>query len=569
MATTSTSKMSSPSALFPEMVKRMQEEKQQRERHLPDVQKIRDEVKQKRFQAVHGGHEADYFGFHDDFFIAYQEHLEDLFRGKSELEGKSEDWRHTMEEIVALRFVLDFLRRAIRAGVNTRGSTRYDWARDETRNSDLLKGLITLRSTDLEVDFDIYKRNESSDVEFSTVSAIGRASSPLREEVIVAAVIESCRIFEQYINDVVARSFAVNRTVIEAIYYLWLVPANAELLKFDFRNGPLRKKYDGMKYIVKGVEETLYQLSLGEQNSENAPLEPVPGALLAESNEMPENPLDHLRSVFEGYDAVRDEVIKSSRDVTKASKQAIYSVHRGQIAEAEKQIAIATKAAQGILDKNIFISSSTTTSSSGGQLTGEPPAAKKTKTASTSATSSGATAPSSTTTTTSCSASSSTTYPSSKTRYPSLRTCPAFSQALEELGEAHVFCHWIKTKELKRHPLLSDEEFIGALGDLSGELQRYAVAQATKRDQSAVKEILDLQTQLNRLFMELGSSKTASTIARKKTAAAIAGRAKAEQLMFQLHLSKALHTRVDVNAGGGAPSRALDGSGAFRDQDEE
>ena len=33
-------------------------------------------------------------------------------------------------------------------------------------------------------------------------------------------------------------------------------------LKFDFRNGALRKKYDGLKYTLRKMENTLYELSL-------------------------------------------------------------------------------------------------------------------------------------------------------------------------------------------------------------------------------------------------------------------------------------------------------------------
>ena len=32
--------------------------------------------------------------------------------------------------------------------------------------------------------------------------------------------------------------------------------------KFDFRNGALRKKYDGLKYTLKKMENTLYEMSL-------------------------------------------------------------------------------------------------------------------------------------------------------------------------------------------------------------------------------------------------------------------------------------------------------------------
>lgn len=33
-------------------------------------------------------------------------------------------------------------------------------------------------------------------------------------------------------------------------------------LRFDFRNGALRKKYDSLKYTLKKMENTLYELSL-------------------------------------------------------------------------------------------------------------------------------------------------------------------------------------------------------------------------------------------------------------------------------------------------------------------
>ena len=36
-------------------------------------------------------------------------------------------------------------------------------------------------------------------------------------------------------------------------------------LKFDFRNGALRKKYDGLKYTLRKMENTLYELSLSSR----------------------------------------------------------------------------------------------------------------------------------------------------------------------------------------------------------------------------------------------------------------------------------------------------------------
>ena len=48
-------------------------------------------------------------------------------------------------------------------------------------------------------------------------------------------------------------------------------------LKFDFRNGSLRKKYDSLKYTLKKVENTLYEMSLtsaaAKRSREDAGLE--------------------------------------------------------------------------------------------------------------------------------------------------------------------------------------------------------------------------------------------------------------------------------------------------------
>lgn len=35
-----------------------------------------------------------------------------------------------------------------------------------------------------------------------------------------------------------------------------------EMLQFDLRNGALRKKYDGLKYTLRKLENVLYELSL-------------------------------------------------------------------------------------------------------------------------------------------------------------------------------------------------------------------------------------------------------------------------------------------------------------------
>ena len=52
-------------------------------------------------------------------------------------------------------------------------------------------------------------------------------------------------------------------------------------LRFDFRNGALRKKYDSLKYTLKKMENTLYEMSLtsaaAKRSREEAGLEEEDG----------------------------------------------------------------------------------------------------------------------------------------------------------------------------------------------------------------------------------------------------------------------------------------------------
>jgi hypothetical protein len=41
-----------------------------------------------------------------------------------------------------------------------------------------------------------------------------------------------------------------------------LTAFNAAMVEFYFRNGPLRRKYDGLKYARKTVESVIFDLSL-------------------------------------------------------------------------------------------------------------------------------------------------------------------------------------------------------------------------------------------------------------------------------------------------------------------
>lgn len=139
-----------------------------------------------------------------------------------------------------------------------------------------------------------------------------------------------------------------------------------------------------------------------------------------------------LRREISDYDAARDTIIKESRDITKSSKSAIYSLHRGETAAAKQQLVAAEKLIAKLLkevEKDEHLR--------GG----------------------------------------------------------SFSASLEEYTEAKAFLRFLEDgtlitkKELK---VVNAEEYLLGLCDFTGELVRYAVLRATARDKKAVQSVRDI-----------------------------------------------------------------------------
>lgn len=90
---------------------------------------------------------------------------------------------------------------------------------------------------------------------------------------------------------------------------------------------------------------------------------------------------------------------------------------------------------------------------------------------------------------------------------PLLRT-GSFANALEELSEAALFRHWLETRETLTFESLQQrlrfpftpKEWIGGCLDLTGEIGRFAVARATKRDMSAVRSAASTLYEITELF---------------------------------------------------------------------
>lgn len=86
---------------------------------------------------------------------------------------------------------------------------------------------------------------------------------------------------------------------------------------------------------------------------------------------------------------------------------------------------------------------------------------------------------------------------------PSLRS-GSFSAALEEYAEASVLRNFIQTGTVLPHRLLrfcDRDEYLGGLLDFAGELNRLAVARATKRDVVSVQHCREVLDALNGQFL--------------------------------------------------------------------
>jgi len=327
---------------------------------------------------------------------------------------------------------------------------------------------------------------------------------------------------------------------------------NAHLMTFDFRNGPLRRNYDRIKYTLKRIEDLLYELSLtsaGEEAANKvllamprlatagtkrkhsrttaAPKEEASAAAAAESSdssssgrgkaltEVNAGDFARLRGEMEAYDKTRDDIIKATRDILKGGKQAIYCSHRGDGAKCAALLAESEAGARALLPHI--------------------------------------------------------------EAHPSLRG-GSYANALEEWAEGKLFEHFLKwnagfsddddaaagaagagggggaaaadagaageggggtsgltaCQPLSTLDLLNAEEYVGALVDLTGEIGRFAVAKATARRTAAVARCHAVMDAIcSQLLLVPLPGKMA-----KKVSALSTNRRKVETIIYDLSLTQ-------------------------------
>ena len=230
------------------------------------------------------------------------------------------------------------------------------------------------------------------------------------------------------------------------------------LLQLDFRNGPLRRKYDGTKWCLRTLETLLYELAIttkknngDDDHAGDETLSPSPTSnnnnnktakrTKTESALLPNDLLKDIRQRMEDRDLLRENLIKLCRDGQKAAKQSIFALHRGDRAKALQLLDKCQTCIQNDLQPMVD-------------------------------------------------------------QEPFLRQ-GSFANVLEEYVEAKLFATWLGEEpqtqpagmvlKFNEFPMtLTPEEYIGGLCDLTGEIGRFAVQRGTVRDVKAVQ--MSLQT---------------------------------------------------------------------------
>ena len=308
------------------------------------------------------------------------------------------------------------------------------------------------------------------------------------------------------------RSVEAARAVVNALH--------EALQAFDLRNGPLRRSYDSLKYVVRRLEDLIYELSLFPPAGMPGHA-PAPALAAADAANAADGAgdattatatvplvdvaaLEAARVAYAALDAAREALIKKCREPQKLAKQAIFAMQRGDREGARKQLDTARALARQLIRQDVAA-------------------------------------------------------------YPSLRSQGCLRGMLEELAEAVLFEGWLGGRSAQdgaqsgaqgcaqgdaqssephrillcgEEALLGDDllpsEYLGGVCDLVGEIGRFAVRRATERDAPAVRACLGTAVAVQSAILVLGQAAPRG-IAKKVEALKTAVR-KLEQLLYELSL---------------------------------
>jgi len=129
------------------------------------------------------------------------------------------------------------------------------------------------------------------------------------------------------------------------------------LMQFSFRNSDLRQRFDGVKYTVKKLESLAYEIDLARQRAAAAagPTSKSAAAQTSQPDSAAPGAVDleligKMKVRYEAFDEQRETVMKRSRDIGKAAKNAIYALHREDYRKADSFLKQCVKDATEIYD---------------------------------------------------------------------------------------------------------------------------------------------------------------------------------------------------------------------------
>ena len=114
------------------------------------------------------------------------------------------------------------------------------------------------------------------------------------------------------------------------------------------RNGDLRVRYDGVKYAVRKLEDVLYEINMANARSTTDEREDNKDEVIDGASALNLDVIKMIKARYDAQDKERENIIKKSRDIQKLSKNAVFSLHRGQLDTATKQLKDCAKAANEI-----------------------------------------------------------------------------------------------------------------------------------------------------------------------------------------------------------------------------
>ena len=130
------------------------------------------------------------------------------------------------------------------------------------------------------------------------------------------------------------------------------------------------------------------------------------------------------------------------------------------------------------------------------------------------------------------------------TKEPTLRN-GTYANAIEEWAEGRIYEEWLQSqkilslKDIRRDiPEMTLDEYLGGLGDFTGEVGRFAVAAATRRDKAMVKKAKNVVMTVTKILLHINMNGKVPSRMFKKISTLRNNLKKLEHLNYEMSLVK-------------------------------